>query len=376
MAKKIRFPLEINGTMIRTLEELVDNFNLEQIRTYYKSGKLETWLRDRQYDQMADELAAIDKESIEVDGRLSEILLSERGNFAVNQNGLQQILDNGMSTVYLCGGPFEIPIDRCNITYIGINEPTIVVPSDIAINWREKGIAIKNCVFDKNYQIIANVNKMEFLYKDSGVFGELIQEVEKVKRLYDCFQAELGNFEGNEEAWKDINKLTEWRVNLLKLTRYGVDISQYATYMVVCRALIHTLCDKEPESELANRILGEVEDEAVKSAIGDAKKAITDFFFAKNDHRKFAYEIMYMVVMVYAVDNAIYNQGLNALSEFVYLLDFDETEIKEWCSIIKAVLSHEELNVEHIDQLPELDGFEFSELAKNYFYFLRGEERC
>ena len=50
MAKKIRFPLNMNGTDVRTIEELREYFDLESVLGYFANGKLVTWLKDRYYD--------------------------------------------------------------------------------------------------------------------------------------------------------------------------------------------------------------------------------------------------------------------------------------------------------------------------------------
>lgn len=61
MAKLIRFDLPMNGTKVKTLDELRDNMTVE-ILEHYKTGRLEKWLRMRGYDgeltglkQVADE---------------------------------------------------------------------------------------------------------------------------------------------------------------------------------------------------------------------------------------------------------------------------------------------------------------------------------
>ena len=43
MAKKIKFPLEMkDGVMVRTIEELRENFDVEKLVEHYESGKLES----------------------------------------------------------------------------------------------------------------------------------------------------------------------------------------------------------------------------------------------------------------------------------------------------------------------------------------------
>ena len=57
MAKKIRFSLEMeNGTEVRELDELKENFSLERVLYYIDNGRLFTWLRDRYHDDVAEQI--------------------------------------------------------------------------------------------------------------------------------------------------------------------------------------------------------------------------------------------------------------------------------------------------------------------------------
>ena len=60
MVKKIRFDLKLSGRNVGTLEELRENFELERIFQYYNDGKLEKWLKSRNYNEEARKVAAID----------------------------------------------------------------------------------------------------------------------------------------------------------------------------------------------------------------------------------------------------------------------------------------------------------------------------
>ena len=74
MAKKIRFPLEMqNGIEVRNLEELKENFSLERILFYLTDGKLETWLRDRYEDGLADAISGLDKADNELNRKICEL---------------------------------------------------------------------------------------------------------------------------------------------------------------------------------------------------------------------------------------------------------------------------------------------------------------
>ena len=52
MAKKIKFALKMrDGVEVRNLQELQENFDLNQVTAYFLDGRLETWLSDRYYDE-------------------------------------------------------------------------------------------------------------------------------------------------------------------------------------------------------------------------------------------------------------------------------------------------------------------------------------
>ena len=61
MAKLIKFNLILDGNPIRTIEQLQDNFSLEDILSYYNSGMLLRWLEVRGFTQQFEAVSAIDK---------------------------------------------------------------------------------------------------------------------------------------------------------------------------------------------------------------------------------------------------------------------------------------------------------------------------
>ena len=74
MAKKIRFPLQMNGTDVRTIEELREHFDLESVLGYFANGKLATWLRDRYYDNEAAAVETLSADDVELKTKLINIL--------------------------------------------------------------------------------------------------------------------------------------------------------------------------------------------------------------------------------------------------------------------------------------------------------------
>lgn len=189
MAKKIRFPLEMNdGIEVRDMEGLKEHFSLERVLFYLEDGKLETWLRDHYEDELADEVTALDRKDAQFNRRLCDAFgveyaadeevdlekmrerkrKQERLNeiaggedyfdvvdqIAFEQDDLYDLLDEGETKIYLCGERFSIPLGKKGIRYIGINSPTAVISAKEKVNFEEKGIAFENVRFDEKYQKI------------------------------------------------------------------------------------------------------------------------------------------------------------------------------------------------------------------------------
>lgn len=210
MAKKIRFPLEMdNGIEVRSLEELRDNFSLARILEYRKNGKLMIWLRDRYANDIADAIDALDEIEEDIAKSICEIFgvtydeetelalekaaeRTERINrlmqytddekfvvkidsIAFDQDELYDLLDENVETIYLCGERFSIPLAKKGISYIGVNNPVLVIDSKVEVDWSEKQISIEDVKFDEKYQAVidsANATK-EKLYE------KLVEVVQK-----------------------------------------------------------------------------------------------------------------------------------------------------------------------------------------------------
>lgn len=189
MAKKIRFPLEMkDGIEVRSIEELKDNFSLAKVLFYLSNGKLDIWLRDRYLDEIADSISELDQEDAEFNKRICSIFEVEYNEEAVvdlekqkekqqkivvlknytddkrffdvvdkiafEQDDVYDLLDEGENVIYLCGDRFSIPLGKRGISYIGINNPIVVILSKEKVNFEEKGILLENVRFDDKYQKI------------------------------------------------------------------------------------------------------------------------------------------------------------------------------------------------------------------------------
>lgn len=81
---------------------------------------------------------------------------------ALSQDELCDLINEGLKTIYLFGKSFLIPLEKEGISYIGINQPTVVINSDVLVDWKEKNIFLGNIVFDSKYQVIIDRAKYEF----------------------------------------------------------------------------------------------------------------------------------------------------------------------------------------------------------------------
>ena len=87
MAKTIKFNLICDGNPIRTIEDLQENFSIEDVLAYYNNKLLHRWLKVRGYD---DKLQAVneitDTKAIDIIKKLIEIFDIEADETTISQN--------------------------------------------------------------------------------------------------------------------------------------------------------------------------------------------------------------------------------------------------------------------------------------------------
>ena len=204
MAKKIRFPLKMNGVDVRTIEELREHFDLESVLGYFTNGKLATWLRDRYYDNEAmavDALSANDEKlakklcsilkvtyaenAEEVDIAFikrrqekiallrqftnDESLVSKIDAIAFNQEDLLDILDTGTEKmIYLCKGEFDIPLTVTDITYVGLDNPAVTLRAYDNVDFLSLNLNFVDIEYSWNTSCITSADELyqaECLYE-------------------------------------------------------------------------------------------------------------------------------------------------------------------------------------------------------------------
>ena len=195
--KKIKFALKLKeGVEARNLQELREAFDLNQIVAYFLDGKLETWLLDRYYEDLAEKINDLDKSDPELRRKLCEIFeveyeedalsieeIEERNHrirklkevtddddiiknvdkVAFCQEELADLLDEGQKTIYLCGTDFHIPASKRGIRYIGVETKLDITKEEI-----------------KKYQ----ANDIELIDLLEGYFDEFKEEVHERMEEY------------------------------------------------------------------------------------------------------------------------------------------------------------------------------------------------
>lgn len=186
MARKPRIPLDMgNDIMVRTIDELKEHYNAEKVTEYFLNGKLFTWLKDRYYDEEAEQVEKLSeqtnlhnpaaklgeifgieiKESVNVEEletrreKLEKLraitsddeILDNVDSVAFSQEDLGDLLDVAKKNeekkkiIYLCGDKFRIPLSVKNIKYIGVNNPAVSIGGKCETNLEESGISFEKC---------------------------------------------------------------------------------------------------------------------------------------------------------------------------------------------------------------------------------------
>lgn len=216
-----------NGVLVRTLDELKENWDLEKVLNYYLNGKLQTWLTDRYYTELAEEVSAlngindnaelqkklcgifgieaeadlVDMEAVAERNRRLEILrqytaddvvLKNVDKVAFNQEELADLLDEGEAVIYLCDNKFSVPLSVTGKKYIGLGDVEIQVNSKDFVDFAKSGIELVNVHFNKEYEELVNSNVV--LYKK----GEELEAAEKYTEALEMYKkaGAMGNSKG------------------------------------------------------------------------------------------------------------------------------------------------------------------------------------
>ena len=221
MMKKIKLPLEMaDGVKVRTLDELKDNWSLEKVVENYLNGRLVTWLNDRYYTELAEQVDALDEvqdntalqkelcrifdvdfedeEDIDVDAvsernrklealrqyTADDTVLKNVDIVAFDQEELGDILDSGENVIYLFNNTFSIPLSVKNKKYIGIGKAECLIHSKDVVDFTKLGIEFENVVFDEKYRKIEEEESPSKFYNEGCKYFEAKQ----YKEALECFK--------------------------------------------------------------------------------------------------------------------------------------------------------------------------------------------
>ena len=209
-----------DGVKVRTLDELKDNWSLEKVVENYLNGRLATWLNDRYYTELAEQVDALDEvqdntalqkelckifdvdfadeEDIDVDAvnernRKLDILRQHTADdtvlknvdiVAFDQEELGDILDAGENIIYLFNNTFSIPLSVKNKKYIGIGKAECLIHSKDVVDFAELGIEFENVVFDEKYRKIEEEESPSKFYNEGCKYFEAKQ----YKEALECFK--------------------------------------------------------------------------------------------------------------------------------------------------------------------------------------------
>ena len=194
--------LTINGTEIRSLPQLRECFDPEQVKAAFLDGTLKKWLSQYYYEREAQEVGALAQElTPAVALRLCEILgvacskilsdeertayeakcasirrftdnpavLANAFCVATDQSELAGLLNSDHRKIYLCGGPFSIPIRKGGVHYIGVGAIKMEAPFTQE-QYRRAGITLENITLpetsDKNTENLAKEAAAAYGYDD------------------------------------------------------------------------------------------------------------------------------------------------------------------------------------------------------------------
>ncbi len=247
MAKKVRFPLQMNGADVRTMEELREHFDLESVLGYFANGKLATWLQNRYYDNEAAAVEALladdeklarklcsilnvpyEEENTDIDivfikrrqekiAILSqttndESLISKVDAIALDQEDLLDILDTGTEKmIYLFKGEFDIPLTVTDITYVGLENPVVTLRAYDNVDFNSLNLKFVDINYTWNN---SNLTSSDELYQAESLYES--GKVDEAKKILDKLSTDNNPRLMNLKSWKYFNNLKELDEKLKK----------------------------------------------------------------------------------------------------------------------------------------------------------------
>lgn len=219
----VQFPLEMkNGVMVRNINDLRKNFDINKVVDFYLNGQLLIWLEAREFEEEMSLVSMLDRTDPELAKKLCEIFAVdyvptnvfdtnsaiERNDrilqlkqftedesiieyihfVAFNQHEMMELVCNGTKSVYLCGDSFSIPA-QSGVRYIGINEPEVTFDTENAIKmYIANKIDVTNVIISPECKKAISQLKFRVEAKVTKFYNkELGRKSEKIKQEQDIF---------------------------------------------------------------------------------------------------------------------------------------------------------------------------------------------
>ena len=408
------------------LEELQENFSLKKVLVYIGDGRMDKWLRNDDRNSIADGIAALDKadgdyyrklyalfgveyNEAEVEEMTKEAERAEKlkklRNYtgepkyvdnvdyvAFEQNDLYDLLDDGATTIYLCGERFEIPLEKSGIAYIGVNKPTVVINSKNEVDWSSKGISLGGVKYDERYQAVidaeAQRKKRVTWQEEFGLYIPSLLTLKTIENVYyigvakeltglhfDCENNPIGNF---TEMVKDLGDRLVRGIDDISLSNYPQSInftsdklsfyrnnkSAYTYYIKEDLKIIFPMAET---NEYARVIMGNAVVFAASSKFhtvsrsggggfmsrvdgeyslgfkGQIRKALGDYFvgrygldFSNNNFNLAGYMFIFWALMILTVDDS-QKDKLSVICELASMMKLNGTEVREIIKILRLI---------------------------------------
>ena len=233
MTKKIKFALEMaDGAKVRTIEDLREKFDIERAIVYFLNGKLIEWLQDRRYKEIVQVVQSLDSASDDFKEKLcaalgaeyhgenvsvteietknakrnklkqltsNEQIIENAEIVAFSQNELDDLIKKDVPTIYLCGDKFNIPSDKENHSYIGVESmPIINIAAKTMQELEERNISFENVRLPEELLRRRTCQP----YHVSELFESLLDDKERLEaeKLYRVADKILGNIVFDSET--------------------------------------------------------------------------------------------------------------------------------------------------------------------------------
>lgn len=186
MAKQIKFNLIVDGHGIRSIDELKENFNINDVMEHYENGTLLRWLEVREYNEYADKIRQIDTlASLE---EKANVLFSIF-DFSINDKNVKQAIFVLLHTKQREQALKELNIkneaaDKIIENYIACYEKA---KDDIKQNINDDQF-VQNALSELNnkYSALLKVNRMDFYLQFKNILPYIMVKIsENPNLVYD-----------------------------------------------------------------------------------------------------------------------------------------------------------------------------------------------